>query len=441
MVNLKDTTSEKHNVSRRRFLKSSTGIAIGASMAGIMAFPKNVYAGVSETLRIGLIGAGLRGSAAAQNALLASRDNVLVSIGDVFADVARTSRRKLQRLETVKDQVQVADERLFSGFDAYKQVIDSGVDVVILAQPPYFRPQSLAYAVAQGKHMFVEKPVAVDAPGVRSVIDSCKLAEQKGLAVVSGLCWRYHPAVQETVRRIVEDKAIGDIIAIRSCYNAGELWHRGDKPDWSRMEYQIRNWIYFNWLSGDHICEQAVHSLDKTAWVQGDIQPTQAIGTGGRQQRTAERFGNVYDHHSVFYEYPTGVQVSFMCRQQKNCSDYVDEVVLGTKGQAKLLEYAISGEQPWRYEGKDAENYNAMYDLEHEALFRSIRDGKPINNGHYMCNSTMLAIMGRMCTYTGKTLTWDQCLNSQETLGPAKLDWSDEVPVCKVAIPGKSQFL
>lgn len=425
------------NTTRRGFLKTSTGLAVGASLVGALGFPRAVHAGVSEKLRIGLIGAGLRGTAAAQNALSASPENVLVAIGDAFADAAETSRRKLQRAPKVKEQVQVADDHLFSGFDAYKQVVDSGVDVVLLAEPPHFRPQSLAYAVQNGKHAFVEKPVGVDAPGIRSVIESSQLAQQKGLAIVSGLCWRYHPAVQETVRRIVEDKAIGDIVAIRSCYNTGELWHRGDNPSWSRMEYQIRNWPYHNWLSGDHICEQAIHSLDKTAWVQGDAHPLRAFGTGGRQQRTADRFGDIYDHHAVFYEYPNGVQVSFMCRQQKDCSAYVDEVVLGTKGQAKILEHVIEGESPWRYDGPEGD----MYDLEHVAFFRSIRDGKPINDGHYMCNSSMIAVMGRMCTYTGQTLTWDECLNSQEKLGPSNYAWNDEVPKVAVPVPGSTKLV
>ena len=249
-----------------------------------------MHAGASETLRVGLIGCGNRGTGAAQNALAASRDNVLTAMGDTFADAAQASIAALRRIDHLKNQVQVTDDRVFVGFDAYKKVVDSGVDVVILAQPPHFRPQSFAYAIASGKHCFVEKPVAVDSPGVRSVIESCKQAEQKRLAVVSGLCWRHHPAVRETMREIIEEKAIGDIVAIRSCYNAGQLWHRGDKPEWSRMEYHVRNWLYHTWLSGDHICEQAVHSLDKTAWLQGDVHPAKAFGTGGRQQRHRSDF-------------------------------------------------------------------------------------------------------------------------------------------------------
>jgi predicted dehydrogenase len=421
--------------SRRDFLKTSTGVVAGASLLGTMAIPRTARAGGNEALRIGLIGAGLRGTAAAQNALSAHPQNVLVAVGDAFPDVAERSLARLQRLEAVKSQVQVTPDRVFTGFDAYKHVVDSGVDVVLLAEPPHFRPQHLAYAVEAGKHAFVEKPIAVDAPGVRSVVETCRLAEKKQLAIVSGLCWRYDPGVKETMRRVLEDRAIGDIVAIRSCYNTGTLWHRGDKSEWSRMEYQIRNWLYHTWLSGDHIAEQAIHSLDKVAWLQGDVAATRAFGTGGRQQRTEPEFGDIYDHHTVFYEFPTGVQVSFMCRQQGNCTGYVDEFVLGTKGAAQILENRITGENNWHYEGPKAD----MYDLEHVAMFDSIRNSRPINNGHYMCNSTMLAIMGRMCTYTGRALTWDECYNSDERLGPSEYAWNDDVPKPIVAIPGTSK--
>jgi predicted dehydrogenase len=423
---------------RRDFLTTSSSLVVGATLAGTLAAPRGVHAGANETLRIGLIGCGGRGTAAAQNALDANRDNVLVAVGDAFGDFAESSVRKLSRIENCKDRVRVNADHIFSGFDAYKQVIDSGVDVVILAEPPHFRPQHLAYAVEKGKHAFVEKPVAVDAPGVRSIIETCNKAKEKGLAIVSGLCWRYHPAVRETVRRIQEDKAIGDIVAIQSCYNANTLWHRGDKPEWSRMEYQIRNWLYFNWLSGDHINEQAIHSLDKTAWLQGDAHPVQAFGLGGRQQRTGAEFGNIYDHHTVFYEYPGGVRVHFTCRQQHGCSPYVDEVVIGTKGQAQILKFQIDGENPSRIE---ADPKIDMYTIEHEHLFNSIREGKPINDGHYMANSTMIAIMGRMCTYTGQTLTWDQCFNNQEKLAPKEYGWTDDVPSSVVAIPGLTKLV
>jgi predicted dehydrogenase len=430
--------TEKSDSTRRDFLKASTGLAVGATLVGTMAVPRSVHAGVNEKIRIGLVGCGGRGTSAAQNALNASHDNVLVAVADTFPEFPKKTVEKLLR-EDSKGRVQVADDHMFVGFDAYKQLIDSDVDVVLLATPPHFRPQHLAYAVEKGKHTFVEKPVAVDAPGVRSILETCKKAKEKNLAVVSGLCWRYHPAVQETVKRIVEDKAIGDIVSIQSTYNGGTLWHRGDNPKWSRMEYQLRNWLYFHWISGDHICEQAVHSLDKTAWVQGDVHPISAFGMGGRQQRVEPQYGDVYDHHTVFYEYPNDVRVFFTCRQQSDVSQNVDEVVMGTKGQAQILKYKIEGENAWSYSGPHRALARA-YDAEHEALFNSIRDGKPINNGEYMANSSMLAVMGRMCTYTGQELTWDQCFNSQERLGPSDYAWNDDVPAVHVAIPGRTKF-
>jgi myo-inositol 2-dehydrogenase / D-chiro-inositol 1-dehydrogenase len=254
------------------------------------------------------------------------------------------------------------------------------------------------------------------------------------LAVVSGLCWRYDLGMRETMQRIA-DGAIGDIVAIESLYNTGTLWHRGDSTDWSRMEYQIRNWLYYTWLSGDHIVEQAIHSLDKTAWLLGDSSPQEAWGTGGRQQRTDKKYGHIFDHHTVFYEYPNGVRVYFSCRQQDDTAVDVEDTVLGTKGTAQLIKHRIDGEKKWRYRGPSP----SMYRVEHEALFKSIRDGSPINNGSYMCNSSLIAIMGRLCTYSGQKLTWEEVNASQQRLGPEAYQWTD-VPEPTVAIPGITKF-
>jgi len=420
------------NQSRRGFLKHSAVATTAAWSTLSLAQP--VHAGGSDTLKVGLVGCGGRGTAAARDALQADPGVRIVALGDVFPEVVETAHKKLSRLPEGSDRVLVDDDHLFSGFDAYRGVIDSGVDVVLLASPPHFRPRHLEYAVAQGKHCFVEKPVGVDVPGVQSVAKTCEEAARKGLSIVSGLCWRYDLGVQATMQKI-EDGAIGDIVAIESCYNSGTLWHRGDDPDWSRMEYQVRNWIYYTWLSGDHIVEQAIHSLDKTAWLLGDKSPTKAFGIGGRQQRTDPKFGHVFDHHVVFYEYENGVPVYFTCRQQDNCATRVDEVVLGTKGKARILDNSIEGENPWRYRGPK----ESMYRLEQEALMRSIRDGSPLNNGQYMTNSTMIAIMGRMCTYTGKELTWQQVQESQQHLGPEEYKWSN-MPEPPVAIPGRTEF-
>ncbi|HEX5470459.1 MAG TPA: Gfo/Idh/MocA family oxidoreductase [Lacipirellulaceae bacterium] len=419
---------------RRDFLKTS---AAASTALAALSVPRFVHAGVDETFKIGLIGCGKRGSGAAVDAMSADPHVRLVAMGDTFEDCALNSRAAIKRNAPKPEQVAVENDHIFSGFDAYKKVIDSGVDSVILTTPPHFRAEQLRYAIEKGKHAFVEKPVATDVPRVHEVMATCDEAKKKGLAVVSGLCWRYAPKVKDTIAR-VQDGAIGDIVAIQSCYNTGTGWYKGDDPKWSRMEYQIRNWIYYTWLGGDHIVEQAIHSLDKTAWLQGDVSPKRAMGLGGRQQRTDKRFGNIFDHHTVFYEYPSGVRVFFTCRRQDNCSKFVDEIVLGTKGKAQIIKGVIEGEKPWRYSGPGKRR--SMYRDEHVAMIKSIRDGKPINNGKYMCNSTLIAIMGRMCTYTGQDLTWEQVLNSKERLGPSHYAWTN-VPEPPVPIPGKTKFL
>ena len=417
---------------RRQFLKRS---AATSAALGFMTIPSNAHAVGSDTIRIGVVGCGGRGTGAVENALTAEPNAKLVALGEAFSDRATIGLQTLKENKKIASRIAVDPDHVFTGFDAYKNVIDSDIDVVILTTPPHFRPMQLKYAVDAGKHCFVEKPIAVDAPGVRSVMETCVEAKKKNLALVSGLCWRYDYGVRATMQQI-EDGAIGDIVSIESSYNTGSLWHRGDKPEWSRMEYQIRNWLYYNWLSGDHITEQAIHSLDKTAWLLGDASPVKAMGIGGRQQRTEGKYGHIFDHHTVFYEYANGVRVYFTCRQQDNCSTHTDELVLGTKGSAQILKHRIDGETKWRYRGPKP----TMYVAEHDEMFKSIREGNPINNGDYMCNSTMIAIMGRMCTYTGQTLTWKQAINSQERLGPTEYQWGD-VPEPLVATPGVTKFV
>lgn len=437
--------SDSTSSTRRTFLKSSV---VSVAGLGILTIPRAVHADGDggDALRIGLIGCGNRGKGAVIDALRADPRAVLYAIGDVFADRATDGLRILQRgsdglrnQEQVNDggsRIQVTPERIFPAtghdLDSYKHVIDSGVDVVILATPPHFRPAHLAYAVDKGKHCFVEKPVAVDVPGSKSVAASCELAKTKGLSIVSGLIWRYDPGVRAAMEQVANG-AIGDIVSIESTYNSGTLWHRGDKPEWSRLEYQLRNWYYHNWLSGDHIVEQAIHSLDKTAWALGDSHPVSAVGTGGRQQRTEARYGNIFDHHVVFYQYENGVPVYFMCRQQDNTSSRVRDIIYGTKGRAEIGEnrQQIIGDTQWRYRGPK----KSMFVAEHEHLFRSIRDGNPLNNGDYMVNSTLISILGRMATYSGQEVTWDELMSSDEALGPREYVWGD-VTELPAAVPG-----
>ena len=426
--------------SRRAFLKTSSAAAMSAGLAGGLLVPKLVHAQGenAETLKVGLIGCGGRGSGAAVNAINADKNCQLVALADAFDDRLQGHRASLAK---GGDRFVVADDMCFVGFDAYQKLLATDVDVVILATPPHFRPEHFRACVEAGKHTFVEKPVAVDAPGVRSVLESAKLAGEKGLAVVSGFCWRYDHGVRETMKRI-QDGAIGDIVAIQSDYPTGptgKTWQAGPGGTSSQMEFQMRNWYFYTWLSGDHNVEQHIHSLDKVAWLMDDVMPIQAYGMGGRQQRTDPKFGHIFDHHAVVYEFDNGVRAFAYTRQQAGCSNGLhgtDEYVMGTKGQALVLKHQIKGENKWRYRGSKP----SMYDVEHQELFASIRAGKPINDGVRMANSTMIGIMGRMCTYTGQTLTWDQCFNSDERLGPETYEWGD-APEAVVAIPGITPFV
>jgi predicted dehydrogenase len=383
-------------------------------------------------LKVGLIGCGGRGTGAAANALKADTNVKLVAMGDAFPDRLQTSLENLQKV--AKEKVEVPQEKRFTGFDAYKQVIGSGVDVVLLATPPHFRPMHLKAAVDAGLHVFCEKPVGVDAPGIRSVMATVEEAKKKNLSIVSGLCWRYDHGVRETMKRVL-DGAIGEIVAIQENYNTGGLWNHGRKPEWSDMEWQVRNWLYFTWLSGDFNTEQHVHSLDKGSWAMLDTPPVRATGLGGRQVRVEEQWGNIYDHFAVVYEYETGAKLYSFCRQQNGCSNDTNDYFIGTKGRANILKNTIEGETTWRFDGPKP----SMYQVEHDDLFASIRSGDAINNGHYMALSSMLAIMGRMTSYTGKTITWNEAINSQEDLSPASYEWGP-LPVAPVAKPGITQF-
>lgn len=422
----------KAGASRRDFMMAS-GLAFGAALTGFAKV--SGAAPNSETLRVGLIGCGGRGTGAVREALLADPNTRLVALGDAFADMAADALAKLTKEGSgVEDRVAVDPDHLFSGFDNYKGVVDA-CDVVVLAASPAFRPEHLRYAVESGKHVFCEKPIAVCPTGVRHVRESCAIAKQKGLSLVSGLCYRYENAKRETMKQI-HDGALGDIIAIETVYNTGGLWLKDRKPEWSEMEYQIRNWLYFNWLSGDHINEQHIHSLDKVAWAMGDVYPAKATSSGGRVQRTGAEYGNIYDHFNTTYEWKSGVKAFSSCRQWNGASTYVNDSIMGTKGTALLQDHRIEfrdGER-WRHKKEAVDN---MYQNEHNELFASIRSGEPINNGQYMCDSTLMAIMGRMAAYTGKTVTWEEAMTSELNLMPAgPLAWG-EVAVDPIAVPGE----
>jgi predicted dehydrogenase len=416
-------------------LLSSTATVAGTALASQLGFASGVHAGGSDTLRVGLIGCGGRGTGAAGQALNADANVQLIAMGDVFADRLRGSLATLKSDEAIASKVQVPDDHCFTGFDAYKQVLATPIDVVILATPPHFRPMQLKAAVEAGKHIFCEKPVAVDAPGVRSVIASCAEAKKRNLSLVSGLCYRYENSKRETMKR-VHDGAVGEIVAIHTNYNMGYLWNKPRQKNWTEMEFQLRNWLYFTWLSGDHNVEQHVHSLDKCAWAMKDEYPVRAVGLGGRQVRTGPEYGNIFDHHAVVYEYPSGVKVFSYCRQQKGCDNDVSDYVMGTLGTCDVQKHAIHGKNEWRHKGEKED----MYQNEHNALFAGIRAGKPIHNGDYMTKSTLMAIMGRMATYTGKVITWDMAMDSQQDLTPARYEFGP-MPVPPVAKPGTTKYL
>jgi predicted dehydrogenase len=421
---------------RRQFLGTSAALA-GASLV-LPAMAPSLHAAGSDVIKIGLIGCGLRGSGAVVHALRADNNIKLTAVGDLFPDRLASAVESLNQDSELAKKVAVTPETSFTGIDAYKKVIDSDVQVVLLCTPPHFRPAHLQYAVEKGKHVFAEKPVGVDVPGVRSVMKSVQQARKKNLAIVSGLCYRYDKSKRETLKRVHEG-AVGDIVAMHTNYNAGELWSFPRKPGWSDMEWQLRNWLYFTWLSGDHIVEQHIHSLDKMIWAMKDLPPVRANGTGGRQVRTAEQFGHIFDHHAVVFEWDSGVKLFSYCRQQDGTQKDVNDYIYGTRGVCSVMGHQITGKQPWQLPRKVSRGSD-MYQNEHDELFASIRAGKPINNGDYMCQSTLMAIMGRMATYTGQTITWDMLLNSKEDLTPSSYAFGP-LPVAPVAMPGKTKFV
>src|SRR5262245_58709567 len=422
-------------LTRREFVKTTVAAAAVPFVAKSLHAEFRQSPG-SDRIKVGLIGCGGRGTGAASQALSADRGAVLTAMGDAFMDRLETSLGALKGEHA--EQVQVDPEHRFTGFDAYQKVIDSGVDVVILTSPPCFRPTHLKAAVAAGKHIFCEKPMAVDAPGVRSVIATAAAAREKNLCLMSGFCWRYSDPERATFDRLL-DGAIGDIVAAYTVYNTGTLKQFPRQPSWSDMEWQMRNWQHFTWASGDHIVEQACHSIDKMAWGMGGLLPEKCYAVGGRQARTGAESGYVFDHFSVVYEFENGARGFHMCRQMNGCANENTDYFMGTKGTCFVNGFGnkhwIKGANPWEYKGESRD----MYQTEHDELFAAIRSGKTIDDGTFMANSTLLAIMGRMAAYTGQVVTWEQALNSSEDLMPKTLAWG-AIAMPPVAIPGQTKF-
>ncbi|MEX2214917.1 MAG: Gfo/Idh/MocA family oxidoreductase [Phycisphaeraceae bacterium] len=421
---------------RRTFLQTSTA----ATLTAALPLARVAYAQTSDLLRVGLVGCGGRGTGAAGQALTADSNCKLVALGDAFGDRLEGCLTSLKANKDIADKIDVPKEKRFVGFDAFKKVTDE-VDVVLLATPPHFRPLHLKYAIEQNRHVFCEKPVAVDGPGVRDVLKTCELAAKKKLSVVSGLCLRFNNAFGAAVKRLHNGDA-GEILTLAANDYRGPIWVKPRTKEQTDMEYQMRNWYYFTWLSGDFNVEQHVHMLDTASWVMKDEYPVKAVGTGGRIVRNTPEFGNIYDHFAITYEYVNGARLFATCRQIRGCSNDIAVYVTGTKGSGQFssnesrLGFTFDG-KPWRYEGPK----NNHYQTEHDELFAAIRAGKPINNGEYMCKSTLLAIMGRMAAYTGQQVTWDQAMNSKEDLTPPHYDWNKPLAEPEVARPGVTKFV
>jgi len=418
---------ERFRVSRRDFL--TTAGTVGAASA-LLAGGNYAFARADDKIKVGLIGCGGRGGGAAVNCAVSSENVEIFALGDAFKDRLDSTRDNLKG--AIGAKLNVADERAFVGMDAYQKVLATGCDMVILATPPGFRPIHFKAAVDAGKHVFMEKPVATDAPGIREVLAAAELAKTKNLCVVAGTQRRHQLSYLETIKRL-HDGAIGDVIGGQIYWNGGGVGNgTGPIPANPTVEWQMRHWYPFTWLSGDHITEQHVHNIDVANWVM-KAHPESAMGVGGRTQRTAEVFGCIYDHFATDFTYPGGVHIMSMCRHWDNTPGNVSEHFVGSKGTTDANSY-ISGPNPFKFDagGKDP------YVQEHTDLIACIRGNKPINEAKRVAESTLTAIMGRMAAYTGQIITWEQALNSNENLRPAPLAFNTPAPVPAVAIPGRA---
>jgi predicted dehydrogenase len=443
--------------SRRQFMKGASALVAGGAVLGVnQQIARSAHVSGSDEIKVGLIGCGGRGQQAAAQALATKGKVTLWSVCDAFAD--NMQRALKQVTDEVADGVKKKDplfkdsrvdcpsERQFVGFDGYQGVIDSGCDLVILATTPHFRPIHFEACVKAGKHVFAEKPIATDAPGVRRFMAANEEAKAKNLMVAIGLQRHHDPRYVEAVKRI-QDGAIGDVIATRVYWNSGGLWMRPRKPEQTEMEYQMRNWYYFTWLCGDHIVEQHIHNIDIGNWLRG-MTPSEAQGLGGRQVRTGKEYGQIFDHHAVEFTYPDGTKMFSQCCHIDGAWGSVSEHAHGTKGTADLNDGRgpeINGpEGRWRSSARKVNNHHQ----EHHDMFASLRRGEIYNEGDNGAQSTMTAILGRMATYSGKLIKWDDALNSTLDLSPKKYDFAADPPVMPdkdgaypVPVPGKTEVL
>ena len=429
------------NSTRRHFLLSSAAAAALPALKTLADTPKSapgVHIGANDTIRVGLIGCGGRGNGAIGNCLEAGKQGVkLVAVGDVFESQAKRTA-KIFGAEKYKSQVDLGD-RVFSGLDAYKQVIDAGVDLVMLATPPGFRPLHLEAAIKADKHVFCEKPVAVDAPGIRKCMELVEEVKRRKLGLVAGTQRRHQAGYIETVKRI-QGGEIGDIVSAKCAWDGDGIWFHKRNPGESDVAYQLRNWYHFLWVCGDHIVEQHVHNLDVINWVMG-THPVKAHGTGGRTPGNPSRpagdpneVGHIWDHFAVEFEYPNGVQLSSHCCHLKGTKSDVSETVVGSKGTSRVNAYQINKKSVHGRDEVDA------YVQEHIDLQASIRAGKPLNELQAVTESTMTAILGRTAAYSGKTVTWNEMMKSELATMPKNLRMDTKIEVPPVPVPGKYTF-
>ena len=433
-------TIGNRRMGRRSFVQGAGALLAASTIAESLPLSRSAHAAGSDTLKIALIGCGGRGSGAAAQALSTEGSVKLWAMADLFADKLDASLAVLCKGQDAKydaaahkgfaGKIEVPPERRFVGFDAYKQAIDSGVDVVLLTTAPHFRSIHFEYAVQQGKHAFLEKPVAADAPGIRRVLAAAEVAKKKNLKVGVGLQRHHQASYLETVKRIQEG-AVGDIVYMRAYWNGtGYRQRPGREPGMTEMTYQLRNPYHYTWISGDNVAEQHVHNLDVCNWLK-NAHPVTAQGQGGRQVRIGPDFGDIFDHHFVEFTYADGSQLFSQCRHMTGCWASVAEYVIGSKGKADVSKglIEVQGSEPWQYRGPKTNPYQ----VEHDNLFAAIRNDKPFNEAETGAISTMTAIMGRMATYSGKTVTWDEAINSKLSLAPDRYAFDATPPV----VPGK----
>jgi len=433
------------DVSRRQFIKTSSLVAASAAAAPYII---TGHAAPDDPIRVGLIGCGGRGKGAVGNAMSAGPNVKLVAIADLFPEKVEAVRKEFEAglkgsaswaqgtesKELGDVSIKLDPSMCFSGWDSYKKLLAvSDINYVILTTPPHFRAQHLRASIEAGKHCFIEKPVATDSPGCRSVMESGEMAKKKNLGIVTGTQRRHQKQYIEVIKRI-HDGAIGKITSARAYWNqASHTQHEPRKDGWSDMEWQLRNWIYFTWLSGDIIVEQHLHNIDVINWAM-QAHPIKAYGMGGQAARFGKEYGNIYDHFCVEYEYPGGARMTSMCRQTDNCSDQIGEAVVGTEGVSNCMN-TITSKTPYRFSGK----FRNPYEQEHVDFIESIRAGQPLNEAQQMAESNLTAIMGRESAYSGKIIDWDSALESKMDLSPAKYEFGP-LPVPPVAIPGTYKF-